>query len=443
MIAMRFLILACLVLSTAAEAGAQGPAAALPVPTGPLTLARAVELGRIRGVQTALARSAEHIAESRVGQRRADLLPTIGAGLSYVRQTLNLEEFGLAGFSGVTDPFDVFRVQLRATQSLIDPAAWARLRAAKDSVVAAGLDVQTAGALSGAAAGVAWLRVFSAEETVRAREADSTVASDLLEQARRSLDAGVSAAIDLTRSRVNFGSVRSQLSVARNARDRARLDLSRALAIPPSQPIAIAADSTLEPFPLADHADSAVAWALAHRPELAAERQRLDVLDRARRAIRAEYLPSLSASGFVQTSGTQVDALSRTWQVQLGVNVPILDGFRRQYRSQEQGFRIEAQEIRLHDLTMQIEGEARAAVLDLASARDQVAIALDREQLATEELRQAGERFTAGVAGSLETSNAQLNLTAARDALIQARVAYGIARVGAERALGMIRSADR
>ena len=167
------------------------------------------------------------------------------------------------------------------------------------------------------------------------------------------------------------------------------------------------------------------------------------MLNRARRAIRAEYLPSLSAGGLLQTSGTQIDGLSRTWQVQVGVSVPILDGFRRRYRSQEQGFRIEGQEIRLHDLALRIEGEARAAVLDLASAREQIAIALEREQLATEELRQAGDRFSAGVAGSLETSNAQLSLTAARDALIQARVAYGIARVGAQRALGLIGSSDQ
>jgi len=441
MISLRSLFIACFALSAATGASAQGPAAA-PLPTGPLTLAQAVELGRLRGVQAALARSAEHLAEARIGQRRADLLPSIEGGFSYVRQTLNLDEFGLTGFSGVTDPFNVFRAQVRVSQSLVDPAAWARLRAARDSAVAAGLDVQTAGALSGAAAGVAWLTVFSAEETVRAREADSAVASDLLDQARRSLDAGVSAAIDVTRSRVNFGSVRSQLSLARNARDRAQIDLSRALAVPTSQMIAIAADSTLEPLPLADHADSAVAWALAHRPELAAERQRLAVLTRARRAIRAEYLPSLSAGGLLQTSGTQIDGLSRTWQVQVGVSVPILDGFRRRYRSQEQGFRIEGQEIRLHDLAFRIEGEARAAVLDLASAREQIAIALERERLATEELRQAGDRFSAGVAGSLETSNAQLSLTAARDALIQARVAYGIARVGAQRALGLIGSRE-
>ena len=42
------------------------------------------------------------------------------------------------------------------------------------------------------------------------------------------------------------------------------------------------------------------------------------------------------------------------------------------------------------------------------------------------------------MAGSVETTNAQSSVIAARDALIQARVNFGTARVGAYRALGVI-----
>jgi outer membrane protein TolC len=67
-----------------------------------------------------------------------------------------------------------------------------------------------------------------------------------------------------------------------------------------------------------------------------------------------------------------------------------------------------------------------------------VAIAQDRVRLAEQELSQAEERFRAGVAGSVETTNAQSAVISARDALIQARVGYGTARVSAYRALGVI-----
>ena len=124
--------------------------------------------------------------------------------------------------------------------------------------------------------------------------------------------------------------------------------------------------------------------------------------------------------------------------MQLQLTVPILDGFRRQNRVKEQDLRVDIQEIRERDLVNQVETEARQSVLDLASAQQQVAIADDRLRLAEQELAQAQQRFQAGVAGSVETTNAQSSVIAARDAVIQARVNFGTARVSAYRALGII-----
>ena len=82
--------------------------------------------------------------------------------------------------------------------------------------------------------------------------------------------------------------------------------------------------------------------------------------------------------------------------------------------------------------------ETRQAVLDLASADHQVKLASDRLRLAELELSQAKERFVAGVAGSVETTNAQGGLVSARDGLIQARVNAAVARVSLRRALGVL-----
>ena len=59
-------------------------------------------------------------------------------------------------------------------------------------------------------------------------------------------------------------------------------------------------------------------------------------------------------------------------------------------------------------------------------------------RLAEEELSEARERFAAGVTGSVETTNAQAELAAARDALIQARLSAGAAQVNAARAMGLL-----
>jgi outer membrane protein len=431
---MRRLLFLLPLLSAPAGSAAQQPT----VPRGPLTLLQAIALGRSQGVDAAIARLGVRTAEARVGQRRADLLPTINGNAGYTRQTLNLDEFGIPNATGVTDPFDIFRLQLRASQTIFDASVIGRLRAARDTAVAAGLDAQAAGEIAGATAGLAYLRTLSALATVRAREADSTIAAQLLDQARQLVGAGVSPAIDATRSEVSYGAVRTQLEVARNGADRARLDLLRALDLPSGTRIELADSLGPAPLDLPLDPDSAASFAREHRAELAAERARTRAARRSLGAIRAEYLPNLGLSGQYQQTGRETANLAGSYSVQLQLSVPILDGFRRQNRVKEQNFRVDIQEIHERDLVNQVETEARQSVLDLASARQQVAIAADRLRLAELELSQAQERFQAGVAGSVETTNAQGSVIAARDALIQARVGFGTARVSAYRALGVI-----
>jgi outer membrane protein len=423
-------------LGLAAPAAAQQPA----VPSGPLTLLQAIQLGRSQGVNATIARLNVRTAEARVGQRRADLLPTIGGNAGYTRQTLNLEEFGLSlpGLPGVTDPFNIYRLQLRGSQTIFDASVIGRLRAAKDSAVASGLDARAAGEIAGATAGLAYLQALSARETVRAREADSAIAATLLDQARQLVAAGVSPAIDQTRSEVSFAAVRTQLEVARNGADRAKLDLLRTLDLPSGTSIELADSLGPGALDLPLDPDSAAAFAREHRAELAAERARTESAHRSLGAVRAEYLPSLGLTGQYQQTGPETSKLNGSYAVQLQLSVPILDGFRRQHRVKEENLRVQVQEIRERDLVNQVETEARQAVLDVASARQQVAIARDRLRLAEQELSQAQQRFQAGVAGTVETTNAQSSVISARDALIQARVNFGTARVGAYRSLGVI-----
>jgi outer membrane protein len=407
-------------------------------PSGPLSLLQAIALGRKQGVSATVALLNVRAAEARVGERRADLLPDISGLAAITRQTVNLDEFGIPIATGVTDPFSIWRFQLRASQTVFDPSAITRLRAARDTAMAAGLDARAVGEISGATAGLAYLRLLSAKETVAAREADSSVAASLLDEARQLVGAGVSPAIDETRSEVSFGAVRTQLEVARNAADRAQLDLLRTLDLSPGARLTLSDSLGLDSLDIPLEPDAAAGFAREHRAELAAERARTTSVERTLKAIRFENLPSLGLNGSYQQTGQRTGDLAGSYSVQLGLTVPILDGLRRQSRAKEAGERLEVQRIRERDLGNQVETEARQSVLDLASARQQVAIAAERLKLAETELAQAGERFQSGVAGSVETTNAQSSVIAARDALIQARLNYGTARVSAYRALGVI-----
>jgi outer membrane protein TolC len=418
----------------AAPLAAQGPAVA----PDRLTLLEAITLGRRQAVSTTLAHLNARVADARAGQRRADILPQISGTVAVAPQTRNLDEFGIPVASGVTDPFTIYAAQLRASQVIFDASAFTRLKSSSDSAQAAGLDARYAGELAGAAAGLAYLRAQAAGETVHAREADSALAANLLDQARKLHEAGVTPVIDLTRNEVNSAAVQIQLLVARNQRDRARLDLMRALNLPLSaSPVLV--DSLGTPaVDVPTIPAEAVAYALEHRSDVQAERERTDAVARGRRAVGYENLPSLGFSGLWQTSGQETDNLNYSYQLQFGLQVPILDGFRRQRRYAEQSLKLDAQHVRQRDVEQQAEQETRQALLDMASASDGVRIATDRLRLAELEFSQADERFRAGVAGSVETTQAQQAVVNARDALIQSRAAYGISRINLYRSLGVL-----
>ncbi len=429
---MRFLCLAVLLAWVSPVSAQQQPST--------IGLLDAVRIGRERGLAAVSAQNTALAAAARIGQRRADILPTVAGSASWTRQTLNLEEFGfsLPGFPAVTPDFSVYRLQLSARQALFDPAAIARLKAARVSGEAAELDAHTAADLAGATAGLAYLRALGADETVRARLADSVVASSLLEQSRHLVDAGVSPAIDATRSEVQFAAVRTQLEIARNASGRARFELLRALDLPAGGTVTLSDSLNTPVLPIPADPDSAVAYAMAHRSDVAAERARSAFQRRSLGAIRAENLPSLGVQGSYTESGQEISALRGTYQLMFGVQVPILDGFRRQARSAEQSALMGVQESRERDVARQADNDVRSALLDVASALQQTSIAADRVRLAETELSQAQQRFGQGVAGSVETTQAQGAVIAARDAWIQARLAYATARLAAYRALGMM-----
>ena len=78
----------------------------------------------------------------------------------------------------------------------------------------------------------------------------------------------------------------------------------------------------------------------------------------------------------------------------------------------------------------------RTALLDIQSAADQVAVAESNLQLANQTLEQARDRFSAGVADTIEVVQAQESVASANDNLISSLYSHNLAKVALARALG-------
>jgi outer membrane protein len=432
---MRAVLGICVVASTAALSplAGQGPVR--------LSFAEAVRRAAGEAPAVALATLRTDEATARVRQARAALLPSLGAAGVWVNRDFNSRSLGL-NFPGVpvlVPSFNNYDARLTATQTLFDWSSAARVRAA--SAQADGSRADASATVEGAAqlAALAYLRASRGQALVAARQADSSIAAELVGLAQAQRAAGVSPLIDVTRARAQLVSAEGLLIVARNQRDRARIDVARALGLDPGTPPELTDTllGTLGAVDLGAEPGAVVAAALANRPDLKAELARGAAARRTSSAIRAERLPQLDLEADYGANGLTVPSAIATRQVALKVTVPIFDGLRREARLAEQDAVARESQVRERDLRQQITADVDTAFLNLRSAAAQQAIAAEQFRLALDELAQARERFRAGVAGNIDVINAQSNLIRARDTDIDARFAAASSRVALARAAGV------
>ena len=428
-------------------ASASAPLAAqTPAPITPLRLsfADAVRLasGEVPVVALATLRTDE--ADARVRQARAALLPSVSVGGFWLNRSFNSRSIGIS-FPGIPEligPFNNYDARFSATQTLFDWSSVRRVRAA--GAQADGSRAERGVTVEGSVltAAVAYVRAVRAQAVVAARQADSAIAAELVGLAEAQRAAGVSPAIDVTRARAQLATAQGLLLVAQNQLDRGRIDVTRALGLDPATPLTLT-DSLAPSLGAADvpvQRDSSIAAALANRPDLRAEQARAAAARQTGSAIRAERLPRLEVAGDYGVNGNTVPTAIATRDVTLQVSVPILDGFRREARLDEQNAVVRESQVREADLRRQIAAEVDAALLDLASAEAQQAVAREQLRLAESELSQSRERFKAGVAGNIDVITAQAGLIRARDTEIDARFAAATARISLARAAGVART---
>jgi len=409
------------------------------------------DAARLAASQTAAVQGAQlrvDEARARVTQSRASLLPQVALTPSWTSHTVNSASFGFnfpapAGQPPLLDPNGQIIGPVRfwdlrgdVSQTLLDPAAQQRVRAARAGVDAASADVATAGENAASGAALSYLRALRAEATYQARIADSTLAVDLLNVARNQLEAGVGVGLDVTRAQSQLAAARAQLIQARNDRDRAQLDLKRALNLPLDQSI-VMTDSLTAPVAVDTSEAAAIAQAVQNRPDIRAAEAQLQAAEQQVAATRATRLPTVNAFANSGPTGF-VNHLLNTYTYGVQLSFPVFEGKRREGQTEEQLAVAKEIDVRRRDLQQQATADVRAALLDIASTREQVEAARTRQSLAELEVQQARDRFNAGVAGNADVITASVTLNSARTGLIDALASYQAARVSLAKAEGTV-----
>jgi outer membrane protein len=389
-------------------------------------------------------------AEARSNQARAALLPDISSYVSYKNQTSNLRAYGLGfnlqaipgysfSFPSLVGPFDVIDARVRGSQSVFDISSIRRLQSAHAGVSAAKSDLESTGEQVAAQVARAYLSAIRADADVETARANITLSQAVLNQAQNQKGAGTGTGIEITRARVLLANDQQRLLVAENARHRAYLQLLRAMNLSLDTKLDLTDKLGYVPVD-AITLENARAQALEKRPDFKAQQQRENSARLSANATKMERVPSVSVLGDYGIISSYFDGGLPTRMVGVNVQIPVFDGGRMDARRAEAASQYRSELVRTKELHQQIELDVRLALDALHSAEEQVRIAREGLQLSESELAQAQRRYEAGVAFSLEVTDAQTRLERARDNQTEALYNYNLARIDLEQSMGHVRS---
>ena len=204
--------------------------------------------------------------------------------------------------------------------------------------------------------------------------------------------------------------------------------LALALGLPANLPYDI--DSTITAravAPLADSVDALIASALKGRPDLAAARSQAEAARAGIGEARSSLLPSLNLNGTTgRTYATSIPNGANSYNLALGLSIPLFNGFSRQYDLRAAQFEADAASARTEVLRQQVVYEVFSAYYALQTSTRRVHTAEDLVASAQQSNEVALARYKAGVGSVLDLLAAQTALANARAQYVDARLSWSV-----------------
>ena len=368
-----------------------------------------------RDLAVAVARIDEAAGLYRI--QRAPRVPSVNAGGSVTR-----------GKSAFTGPDEVTQYSASVAVSGFELDFWGRVRnlseAARREFLAT-VEGQRAFRLS-LIRQVASTYLLSLEAAERVQLAEATVASrrEGVRIAQVRFDAGITSALDLRQASSLLAQAETELAGVRLTRARSE----NALAVLIGGPVP---GELPAPLPLERQASTAALGAglpselLVSRPDIIAAENRLRAARANIGAARAAFLPSISLTGLFGYASTELDGLfsgdNETWSFGPSINLPIFTGGRLRGNLTVARAR---EDITLATYERTIQG-AFQEVADALAGRRFLAEQVAAQERGTAAQRQiaalARVRYNEGVVGYIEVLDAERNLFASEQALLQLR----------------------
>ena len=272
-----------------------------------------------------------------------------------------------------------------------------------------------------------------AEETVRLQ-------ADQLRDQKNRFEAGTVPRFNVLRAEVELANVQPDLIRARNNTLLAEIALAKTLGRDPGPggrpTFNVVGDLGIPERPLG--LQSALDLARARRPFLKVQRQQILQQAEQIKVNLAGYKPRLDANAGYEVRNSRLsEDLDKTvdgWFFGVTGQWNIFDGLATAGRVKQARAQLESAHVGYSDAVQKVDLEVQTAYANLQTARETIRSQQKNVEQASESLRLANERFSAGAGTQLEVLDARTALTKARSTELQSRGDYNTALAEFDRA---------
>jgi outer membrane protein len=418
-------------------------------PAGLLTLQEAVEIALSHHPSLLSSRGTLQVNEARVGEARSNYLPQVNALGTFTRATANFAPSTQSSQSlsqpsqsvnqqlappPSNDTNDNYTATVGLRQLIFDfGKTTAQMESARENLRGSSWDDESSRQNVVVNVKVAYFGLLQAQRLVQVQEETVQQFEQHLEQAEGFYRAGTRTRYDVTTAKVNLTNAQLELIKARNAQEVARVTLANAMGVP-DRPIDKLEDLlSFKKVEITE--DQAIQEALANRPELLSLSAQRRSAEASIRSAKRDYFPVLN--GFADYTWRGQDyPLVWNWDVGLSLSFPLYSGSLTSYQVAEARSNLIVAGANEEASRQNILLEVHQAFSNLRDAEERVQTSNVVVGQAEENLDLANGRFQAGLGTTVEQTDAQVLLTNAKTAQLQALYDYRVAAAQMQKAVG-------
>jgi outer membrane protein len=411
---------------------------------GPLTASDCVKLALERNFSVLNAREGVKEAHGQELSAISPLVPYVESSAGVSHRIQGPREYYIPDFDLTlkTDKVtsDSYTYSIQATQSLLNVSDWARFFSARSSFRASRHSFEATRQSVAYQVKTQFYELLKAVKLAEVGRTALELSQDELRRAKALFEVGSVARGDVLKAEVRLSQSMLDLISAENRVKLERSRLAKLMGLPVDALIQVTEDLGEETPRV--NVEDAVASALAQRPDLVAVRENSKGARNAAFASKAARLPSVYTSLQYSWSDnsfpeTWLDHKTNyAWDIRLGVSLPIFDGLMTSANIKQATARAAVADNQLREAELQVALEVKEAILILEEAAERISVSKNGLASAEEDYRLSRERYDLGSGTMLELLDAQVSLSWARSAYVDALAGLREAEALFEKATG-------